>query len=66
MTGATAVNLATKKLAGTAVGFTSLFSYASVLMSGWGMGWLTDKTGGWTVPFTVVIGATCVGAGMTT
>ena len=64
MTGATAVNLATKKLAGTAVGFTSLFSYASVLISGWGMGWLTDKTGGWTVPFTVVIGATFLGAGL--
>lgn len=64
MTGATAVNLATKKLAGTAVGFTSLFSYASVLFSGWGMGFLTDKTGGWGAPFAVVIGATVLGAGL--
>ncbi len=64
MTGATAVNLATKSLAGTAVGFTSLFSYASVLVSGWGMGWLTDKTGGWGVPFAAVIGATLLGAGL--
>ena len=64
MTGATAVNLATKSLAGTAVGFTSLFSYASVLVSGWGMGWLTDKTGGWGVPFAAVIGATFLGAGL--
>ena len=64
MTGATAVNLATKSLAGTAVGFTSLFSYASVLVSGWGMGWLTDATGGWGAPFTAVIGATLLGAGL--
>ena len=64
MTGATAVNLATKSLAGTAVGFTSLFSYASVLASGWGMGWLTDATGGWGVPFAVVITATLLGAGL--
>jgi len=64
MTGATAVNLATKKLAGTAVGFTSLFSYASVLFSGWGMGFLTDKTGGWGAPFAVVVGATVLGAGL--
>ena len=64
MTGATAVNLATKSLAGTAVGFTSLFSYASVLVSGWGMGWLTDATGGWGAPFAAVIGATLLGAGL--
>lgn len=64
MTGATAVNLATKSLAGTAVGFTSLFSYASVLASGWGMGWLTDATDGWGAPFAVVIGASLLGAGL--
>ena len=64
MTGATAVNLATKRLAGTAVGFTSLFPYASVLVSGCGMGWLTDKTGGWGIPFAAVIGATLLGAGL--
>lgn len=62
MTGTTAVNLATKRLAGTAVGFTSLFSYASVLFSGWGMGFLADKTGGWTASFYAVIGAALVGA----
>ena len=47
MTGLTAVNLATKRFAGTAVGFTSLFSYGSVLFSGWGMGFLAERTGGW-------------------
>ena len=62
MTGLTAVNLATKRFAGTAVGFTSLFSYGSVLFSGWGMGFLSEKTGSWTVPFVSVIGAALVGA----
>ena len=61
LTGVTAVNLATKRFAGTVIGFTSLFSYGSVLCSGWGMGFLADKTGGWTVPFVSVIGATLVG-----
>jgi OPA family glycerol-3-phosphate transporter-like MFS transporter/OPA family sugar phosphate sensor protein UhpC-like MFS transporter len=62
MTGLTAVNLATKRFAGTAVGFTSLFSYGSVLFSGWGMGFLAERTGGWAVPFVAVIGAALVGA----
>lgn len=64
MTGLTAVNLATRRFAGTVVGFTSLFSYASVLLSGWGMGLLAEKTSGWTVPFVTVIGATLVGSVM--
>ena len=62
MTGLTAVNLATKRFAGTAVGFTSLFSYGSVLFSGWGMGFLAERTGGWAAPFVSVIGAALVGA----
>ena len=61
LTGVTAVNLATKRFAGTVIGFTSLFSYGSVLCSGWGMGFLADRTGGWTVPFVSVIVATLVG-----
>ena len=64
MTGTTAVNIATRRFAGTAVGFTSLFSYASVLFSGWGMGALADRTGGWAVPFLSVVGAALVGAGL--
>ncbi len=64
MTGTTAVNLATRRFAGTAVGFTSLFSYASVLFSGWGMGALADWTGGWAVPFLSVVGAALLGAGL--
>lgn len=62
MTGVTAVNLATKRFAGTAVGFTSLFSYGSVILSGWGMGLLSDLTGGWAVPFYVVLACTALGA----
>ena len=64
MTGTTAVNLATRRFAGTAVGFTSLFSYGSVLFSGWGMGFLADRTGGWATPFLAVVCATIVGAGL--
>ena len=64
MTGTTAVNLATRRFAGTAVGFTSLFSYGSVLLSGVGMGALADLTGGWAMPFLAVIGTTVFGAGL--
>ena len=64
MTGTTAVNIATRRFAGTAVGFTSLFSYASVLFSGWGMGALADRSGGWAVPFLSVVAATILGAGL--
>ncbi len=64
MTGTTAVNIATRRFAGTAVGFTSLFSYGSVLFSGWGMGFLAERTGGWAVPFLSVVAATVVGAGL--
>ena len=64
MTGATAVNIATRRFAGTAVGFTSLFSYASVLFSGWGMGTLSEATGGWAAPFLSVVAATILGAGL--
>ena len=60
----TAVNLATRRFAGTAVGFTSLFSYGSVLFSGWGMGFLAERTGGWATPFLAVVGATIFGAGL--
>ena len=41
LTGVTAANISTKRLAGTSIGFTSLFSYASVVVSGVGLGSLT-------------------------
>jgi phosphoglycerate transporter family protein len=41
----TAANLATKRAAGTAVGLTSIFGYASTVVSGWGLGALVQYYG---------------------
>jgi hypothetical protein len=38
-------NLATKRAAATAVGLTSIFGYASTVLSGWGMGYLVHHYG---------------------
>lgn len=48
--GITAANLATRRAAATAAGFTGLFGYASTIASGWGLGKLVD-TAGWSVAF---------------
>jgi OPA family glycerol-3-phosphate transporter-like MFS transporter/OPA family sugar phosphate sensor protein UhpC-like MFS transporter len=48
--GITAANLATKRAAATAAGFTGLFGYASTLVSGVGLGWLVQKSG-WNAAF---------------
>ena len=61
LTGATAINLATNRYAGTVIGLTSLFSYGSVIISGWGMGFLAEKTGGWGVPFIGVLATAVIG-----
>jgi len=45
LTGVTAANISTKKLAGTSIGFISLFSYASVVVSGVGLGALAQHCG---------------------
>ena len=37
------------------------FSYGSVIVSGWGMGFLAEKTGGWGAPFVCVLGAAVAG-----
>ena len=58
LVGIVVANLATKRLAATAIGFTSLFSYASTLVSGWGLGVLVDHYG-WT---TALAGLTAVAA----
>jgi phosphoglycerate transporter family protein len=49
-------NLATKRAAGTAAGFTGIFGYASTVLSGWGLGALVEKHG-WDAGF---IGLVCV------
>ncbi len=41
----TAANLATKHAAATAIGLTSLFGYASTVLSGWGLGALVQRYG---------------------
>jgi OPA family glycerol-3-phosphate transporter-like MFS transporter/OPA family sugar phosphate sensor protein UhpC-like MFS transporter len=40
-----AANLATKKAAATAIGLTSIFGYASTVLSGWGLGALAQHYG---------------------
>jgi OPA family glycerol-3-phosphate transporter-like MFS transporter/OPA family sugar phosphate sensor protein UhpC-like MFS transporter len=57
--GITAANLATKRAAATAAGFTGLFGYASTLVSGWGLGLLVQRSG-WNVAFgaLLIVGAT--------
>lgn len=43
--GIAVANLATKRAAATAAGFTGIFGYASTLLSGWGLGWLVQHYG---------------------
>lgn len=45
LVGVVVANLATKRVAATAIGFTSVFSYASTLVSGWGLGALVQHYG---------------------
>jgi sugar phosphate permease len=58
--GITAANLATKRAAATAAGFTGLFGYASTLVSGWGLGKLVDQAG-WNVAFGALLSVGAVG-----
>jgi len=60
LTGVTAANISTKKLAGTSIGFISLFSYASVIVSGVGMGTLAQHFG-WHYAYVVMIGVAAAG-----
>ena len=46
----TAANLATKRAAATAIGLTSIFGYASTVLSGWGLGALVQRYG-WNIAF---------------
>lgn len=53
--GVITANIVTRRAAATAIGFTSLFAYASNLVSGWGIGFLAEKYG-----WSVVFGMLCV------
>jgi OPA family glycerol-3-phosphate transporter-like MFS transporter/OPA family sugar phosphate sensor protein UhpC-like MFS transporter len=63
LVGVMSANLATKRAAATAVGLTSIFGYASTVLSGYGIGWLV-KCYGWGPAFTCLIGIAVVGAGV--
>lgn len=60
LVGIAASNLATKKAAATAVGFTGLFAYGSSIVSGWGFGTLAENYG-WNYTFGALIGAGIAG-----
>lgn len=53
-------NLATKRAAATAAGFTGIFGYASTLLSGWGLGKLVELHG-WNAGFAGLLGAAAIG-----
>ena len=55
-----AANLATKRAAATAIGLTSIFGYASTVLSGWGLGALVQRYG-WDAGFVGLIIATVIG-----
>jgi phosphoglycerate transporter family protein len=61
--GITVANLATKRAAATAAGFTGIFGYASTLVSGWGLGALVQKYG-WDAGFVGLIIAAAIGTAL--
>jgi phosphoglycerate transporter family protein len=60
LVGIVAANLATKRAAATAVGFTGLFGYLSTVLSGWGLGTLVDARG-WSTALAALIGVAAIG-----
>jgi OPA family glycerol-3-phosphate transporter-like MFS transporter/OPA family sugar phosphate sensor protein UhpC-like MFS transporter len=61
--GIIASNLATKRAAATAAGFTGLFGYASTIVSGWGLGLVVEKAG-WHVAFGALLAIGAIGTVM--
>ncbi|MEI6463995.1 MAG: MFS transporter [Verrucomicrobiota bacterium] len=61
--GITAANLATRRAAATAAGFTGLFGYLSTIVSGWGLGRLVQEAG-WNVAFGALLGLGALGTFM--
>jgi len=62
LTGVTATNTATKRFAGTSIGFISLFSYVGVSVAGKVFGNLAQSSGGWRLPLTVSVCVAVAGA----
>lgn len=54
-------HLASKRAAATAIGLTSIFGYASTVLSGWGLGKLVE-TAGWRPAFISLIAIAIIGA----
>jgi OPA family glycerol-3-phosphate transporter-like MFS transporter/OPA family sugar phosphate sensor protein UhpC-like MFS transporter len=54
LVGIIVANLATRKAAATAIGFTGLFGYASTIVSGWALGFAAQQMG-WDYAFGVLI-----------
>lgn len=53
-------SLATKRAAATAIGLTSIFGYASTVLSGWGLGFVVQHYG-WDAGFAGLIGCAVIG-----
>ena len=60
LVGIAVANLATKRAAATAIGFTGLFGYASTVLSGWGLGALVQRHG-WDAGFLGLVGLAAIG-----
>jgi OPA family glycerol-3-phosphate transporter-like MFS transporter/OPA family sugar phosphate sensor protein UhpC-like MFS transporter len=60
LVGIIVANLATKRAAATAVGFTGFFGYLSTIVSGWGLGLLVQRSG-WNAAFGALLGIGAIG-----
>ncbi len=60
LVGIAVANLATKRGAATAAGFTGIFAYASTIFTGWGMGLLVDRHG-WNAGLMSIVAASVLG-----
>lgn len=61
LVGAILANLVNRRVASAAIGLAGVFSYASVIVTGWGIGWLA-RDHGWNAVFLALIGAAGLGA----
>lgn len=60
LTGAIIANLATKKVASGAIGLGALFAYLSVVVTGWGIGWIADHYD-WNAVFLLLVFSSAAG-----
>ncbi len=59
--GIASANIATRDVAATAVGFHGFWGYLSVIVTGWGIGVITDKFG-WSYSLGFIVGAGIIGS----